>query len=131
MYFPMLIILKLDWRLSHEKPTKDCTEEELDPAYRESVRCKIFLSFTSNLVSSGVWDIIRFLVEHRMVVLMAEVNGGSNLDLVPKSAILGGTFRAFSNASLHKLRQRIEEVGIEIFLKLFIFYASKTIDNLI
>ncbi|PKU80357.1 Decapping nuclease Dom3z like, chloroplastic [Dendrobium catenatum] len=82
----------LDWRLSHEKPTEDCTEEELDPAYRESVRCKIFLGFTSNLV-----------------VLVAEVNGGSNLDLVLKSAILDGTFRAFSNASLHKLRQRIEE----------------------
>ncbi|XP_028550520.1 IAA-amino acid hydrolase ILR1-like 6 [Dendrobium catenatum] len=44
------------------------------------------------------------------VVLVAEVNGGSNLDLVLKSAILDGTFRAFSNASLHKLRQRIEEV---------------------
>jgi hypothetical protein len=58
---------KLDWRLSHEKPSDDCAEAELDPAYRESVKCKIFLGFTSNLVSSGVREIIRFLVQHRMV----------------------------------------------------------------
>ncbi|PKU80298.1 Deoxyhypusine synthase [Dendrobium catenatum] len=72
----------LDWRLSHEKPTEDCTEEELDPAYRESVRCKIFLGFTSNLVSSGVRDIIRFLVEHRMVDVVVTTAGGIEEDLI-------------------------------------------------
>lgn len=66
-YYRALNDLKLDWRLSHEKPGGDCDEEELDPAYRESVKCKIFLGFTSNLVSSGIRDIIRFLVQHRMV----------------------------------------------------------------
>ncbi|KAG0469963.1 hypothetical protein HPP92_016663 [Vanilla planifolia] len=50
----------LDWRLSHEKTEVDCSEGELDPTFRDSVRCKIFLGFTSNLVSSGVRDIIRF-----------------------------------------------------------------------
>jgi hypothetical protein len=59
--------LKLDWRLSHEKPSEDCDEAELDPKYRESVKCKIFLGFTSNLVSSGIRDIIRFLAQHHMV----------------------------------------------------------------
>lgn len=44
------------------------------------------------------------------VVSVATVKGGSNLDMVPESVILGGTFRAFSNASFYKLRQRIEEV---------------------
>jgi deoxyhypusine synthase len=58
--------MKLDWRLSHEKPSEDC-DEELDPKYRESVKCKIFLGFTSNLVSSGIRDVIRFLVQHHMV----------------------------------------------------------------
>jgi len=53
--------------LSHEKPGEDCDEAELDPKYRESVKCKIFLGFTSNLVSSGIRDIIRFLAQHRMV----------------------------------------------------------------
>jgi hypothetical protein len=59
--------LKLDWRLSHEKPSEDCDEAELEPKYRASVKCKIFLGFTSNLVSSGIRDIIRFLAQHHMV----------------------------------------------------------------
>ncbi|GJM93476.1 hypothetical protein PR202_ga10035 [Eleusine coracana subsp. coracana] len=57
----------LDWRLLHEKPREDCDEAELDPKYRESVKCKIFLGFTSNLVSSGIRDTIRFLAQHHMV----------------------------------------------------------------
>ncbi|KAF3632584.1 Deoxyhypusine synthase [Capsicum annuum] len=57
---------KLDWRLSHEVPTEDCSEEESDAAYREYVMCKVFLGFTSNLVSSGVRDTICYLVQHRM-----------------------------------------------------------------
>uniref|UniRef100_A0A0E0QRI1 Deoxyhypusine synthase n=2 Tax=Oryza TaxID=4527 RepID=A0A0E0QRI1_ORYRU len=56
----------LEWRLSHEKPREDCDEPELDPTYRESVKCKIFLGFTSNLVSSGIRDVVRFLVQHHM-----------------------------------------------------------------
>jgi len=31
------------------------------------VRCKVFLGFTSNLISSGVRDVVRYLVEHNMV----------------------------------------------------------------
>ncbi|PKA62119.1 Deoxyhypusine synthase [Apostasia shenzhenica] len=72
----------LDWRLSHEKPTEDCSEEELDPGFRESVRCKIFLGFTSNLISSGVRDIIRYLVEHKMVDVLVTTAGGIEEDLI-------------------------------------------------
>ncbi|PKA49992.1 IAA-amino acid hydrolase ILR1-like 6 [Apostasia shenzhenica] len=46
------------------------------------------------------------------VVSVSTVNGGSNLDSVPESVTLGGTFRAFSNTSFYKLRQRIKEVII-------------------
>lgn len=59
--------MKLEWRLSDETLAEDCSQEERDPAYRESVRCKVFLGFTSNLISSGIRDIIRYLVQHRMV----------------------------------------------------------------
>ncbi|KAK8971077.1 Deoxyhypusine synthase [Platanthera guangdongensis] len=72
----------LDWRLSHDKPGDDCSAEELDPAFRESVRCKIFLGFTSNLVSSGVRDIVRFLVEHKMVDVVVSTAGGIEEDLI-------------------------------------------------
>lgn len=61
------MVLKLDWRLANEPIAEDCSEEEKDPAYRESVKSKLFLGFTSNLVSSGVRDTIRYLVQHHMV----------------------------------------------------------------
>ncbi|KAJ0969038.1 hypothetical protein J5N97_021915 [Dioscorea zingiberensis] len=59
----------LDWRLSHEAIAEDCSEEERSSAYRESIRCKIFLGFTSNLVSPGIRDVIRFLVQHKMAII--------------------------------------------------------------
>ena len=66
--FVLLIwALKLDWRLSDESPTEDCREVERDVVYKESVTCKVFLGFTSNLISSGVRDTVRYLVQHHMV----------------------------------------------------------------
>ena len=52
----------------------DCDEAELDPKYRESVKCKIFLGFTSNLVSSGIRDIICFLAQRHMVNSLTSVS---------------------------------------------------------
>ncbi|OVA18982.1 Peptidase M20 [Macleaya cordata] len=47
------------------------------------------------------------------VVSVASFNGGDNLDVIPESVVLGGTFRAFSNTSFYQLRRRIEEVIVE------------------
>lgn len=44
------------------------------------------------------------------VVSVAAFNGGGALNVIPDSVTIGGTFRAFSNDSFYKLRQRIEEV---------------------
>lgn len=49
---------------------EDCDAGERDPEYRMSVRCKVFLGFTSNLISSGVRDTIRYLVQHHMVSVL-------------------------------------------------------------
>lgn len=65
--FGKFVGLKLDWSLADENPTEDCSEEERSLTCRESVRCKVFLGFTSNLISSGVRETVRFLVEHHMV----------------------------------------------------------------
>ncbi|EMS56185.1 Deoxyhypusine synthase [Triticum urartu] len=81
---------RLDWRLSQEKPSVECDEAELDPKYRESVKCKIFLGFTSNLVSSGIRDVIRFLVQHHMVDVIVTSAGGIEEDLIK---CLGPTYR--------------------------------------
>ncbi|XP_031252364.1 deoxyhypusine synthase [Pistacia vera] len=72
----------LDWRLSNEAIAEDCDDEEKDPAYRESVRCKVFLGFTSNLISSGVRDTVRYLVQHHMVHVVVTTAGGIEEDLI-------------------------------------------------
>ena len=83
--FDLIIIfvaLKLDWSLADEAIDEDCNEEERDLKYRKSVKCKVFLGFTSNLVSSGIRDTIRYLVEHHMVDVVVSTAGGIEEDLV-------------------------------------------------
>jgi deoxyhypusine synthase len=45
-------------------------------------RCKIFLAYTSNLVSSGLRETIRFLVQHRMVDVVVTTAGGIEEDII-------------------------------------------------
>ncbi|KAF9616661.1 hypothetical protein IFM89_031525 [Coptis chinensis] len=59
----------IGWRLSDEALVEGYSEEERDMKFRESTKCKIFLGFTSNLISSGVRDTVRYLVHHRMKLL--------------------------------------------------------------
>ncbi len=50
------------------EPISENEDDELkDMESRKKVKCKIFFSYTSNLISSGLRDIIRFLVQHKMV----------------------------------------------------------------
>ncbi|XP_046688411.1 probable deoxyhypusine synthase [Homalodisca vitripennis] len=44
--------------------------------------CTIFLGYTSNMVSSGVRDTIRFLAEHRLVDCIVTTAGGVEEDLI-------------------------------------------------
>ena len=54
----------INWELKLDT-TAEKTEEDLaDP---EKCRCKIFLGFTTNCVSSGLRESIRYLCEHRMI----------------------------------------------------------------
>ncbi|XVE60315.1 hypothetical protein DITRI_Ditri05aG0118800 [Diplodiscus trichospermus] len=59
------------------------------------------------------------------VVSVTSFNGGSNLDLIPDTVVIGGTFRAFSNVSFYNLLQRIEEVILE---QASVFRCSATVD---
>ncbi|XP_027904680.1 IAA-amino acid hydrolase ILR1-like 6 [Vigna unguiculata] len=47
------------------------------------------------------------------VVSVTSFNGGDNLDMIPDTVVLGGTFRAFSNTSFYQLLERIEQVIVE------------------
>ena len=53
----------ISWRLSDEPiDLEKDADEYLDPEYRKTVRCKIFLGYTSNMISCGLRETIRFLV---------------------------------------------------------------------
>lgn len=56
---------------------------------REQIRCNIFLGYTSNLVSSGLREVIRFLVQHNYVQCLVTTAGGIEEDLIK---CLGPTF---------------------------------------
>lgn len=57
----------LAWRLCDRPILPDEQEEYRDLEYRRTTGCKIFLACTSNMISCGVRETIRFLVQHKMV----------------------------------------------------------------
>jgi deoxyhypusine synthase len=81
--------LQRTWRLSDEPLNADSQTEELDPTVRAATKCTIFLGYTSNLVSSGLREIIRFLVQHNYVSCLVTTAGGIEEDLIK---CLGPTF---------------------------------------
>lgn len=53
-----------------------------DPAFRASCRTKIYLGYTSNLISAGVREQIRWLVQHKMVDVLVTTAGGIEEDFI-------------------------------------------------
>lgn len=72
----------MTWRLSDEPITADESPEYLSPEVRATTRCKIFLGYTSNLVSSGIREHIRFLVQHKLVDCIVTSAGGVEEDII-------------------------------------------------
>jgi len=74
----------LDWRLSDEAiSAEDADDEELSNLeYRQKVRCTIFLGYTSNLVSSGLREVIRYLAQNRMIDCIVTTAGGIEEDFI-------------------------------------------------
>ncbi|KZP01475.1 Deoxyhypusine synthase [Calocera viscosa TUFC12733] len=81
----------IKWRLSDDPPEEDESEHYLDPAIRAQTRCKVFMGFTSNMISSGVRDVLRFLAQHRYVDCLVTTAGGIEEDLIK---CLGATYVA-------------------------------------
>ncbi|KAF2068452.1 hypothetical protein CYY_010222 [Polysphondylium violaceum] len=70
----------IQWRQSDEPLKED--EEDEGQEERSQTRCKIFLGYTSNLVSSGVREIIKYLVQHSMVDVIVASAGGVEEDFI-------------------------------------------------
>ncbi|KAJ1929816.1 Deoxyhypusine synthase [Tieghemiomyces parasiticus] len=91
------------WRLSDDPITDDETEEYRDPAVRAQTRCKIFLGFTSNLISSGLRETFRYLLQHRMVDCVVTTAGGIEEDFIK---CLGPTYAGSFSLPGADLRKR-------------------------
>ena len=55
---------------------------ECDPFIRRRSGCTLFLGYTSNLVSSGIRETIRYLVQHRLVDCVVTTAGGVEEDII-------------------------------------------------
>ena len=81
----------LAWRLSDEEPVRtdpltglvtEDGDEFLDPAVRAAHKCTKWLSFTSNMISSGNREVIRYLCQHKMVDVIVTTGGGVEEDVM-------------------------------------------------
>ena len=79
-FFPKFLLIiqikkKLEPLPEPEDGTSNC--DYLDPGQRSIDNCTIFLGFTSNMISSGVRETIKYLVKNNMVGIhiVAALNG--------------------------------------------------------
>lgn len=73
----------IKWRLSDEPiDEENDTEEQKDPEFRKNARCTIFLGYTSNMVSCGMREYIRYLCQHKMVDSIVTTCGGIEEDIM-------------------------------------------------
>ncbi|EKM59124.1 uncharacterized protein PHACADRAFT_249359 [Phanerochaete carnosa HHB-10118-sp] len=91
------------WRLSDENVAEDEDEEFRDPEARKKVKCDVFLGYTSNLISSGLREIILHLVKHKHVRAVVTTAGGIEEDFIK---CLGKTYLADFNLDGADLRKR-------------------------
>merc|ERR1712159_295583 len=70
------------WRLSHEPVKPDEREDLVDPEVRSNTKTTIFLGFTSNQVSCGNREVLRFLAQHKLVDCMVTTGGAIEEDLM-------------------------------------------------
>ncbi|XP_072933957.1 probable deoxyhypusine synthase [Epargyreus clarus] len=90
------------------------TEETCDPYEEDSfikkkTNCTIFLGYTSNMISSGLRDTIRFLVKNKLVDCIVTTAGGVEEDLIK---CLAPTYVGDFNLSGKVLRTRgINRIG--------------------
>eukprot|EP00596_Hydrurales_sp_CCMP1899_P010491 CAMPEP_0119035230 /NCGR_PEP_ID=MMETSP1177-20130426/2167_1 /TAXON_ID=2985 /ORGANISM="Ochromonas sp, Strain CCMP1899" /LENGTH=319 /DNA_ID=CAMNT_0006993213 /DNA_START=112 /DNA_END=1068 /DNA_ORIENTATION=+ len=72
----------LAWRLSDRPVTENENEELRDLDIRRKTTCTIFLSYTSNMISSGIRETIKFLVQHKLVDVIVSTAGGIEEDFI-------------------------------------------------
>ncbi|THH29127.1 hypothetical protein EUX98_g5053 [Antrodiella citrinella] len=91
------------WRLSDDPITEDEAEEYLSLEVRAQTKCNIFLGYTSNLISSGLREVILHLVKHKHVKAIVTTAGGIEEDFIK---CMGKTYLADFNLDGAELRKK-------------------------
>jgi deoxyhypusine synthase len=89
--------------LSDEPLDENESDEYSDPKVRAQTRCNIFLGYTSNLISSGLREVILHLVKHKHVAALVTTAGGIEEDFIK---CLGKTYLADFSLNGADLRRR-------------------------
>ena len=89
--------------MSDEPIAEDEDEEFRKPEVRQNTRCNVFLGYTSNLISSGLREVILHLVKHKHVSAIVTTAGGIEEDFIK---CLGKTYLADFNLDGADLRKR-------------------------
>ncbi len=72
----------LNWRLSDE-PVKPSDDDALrDPAVRAATRATVWLGMTSNMISSGQREVVRYLAQHKLVDVIVTSAGAVEEDIM-------------------------------------------------
>lgn len=72
----------INWRLSDEPIKEDEDEDLKDPEVRAKIKTTIFLGYTSNMISAGVREQLKFLVQHKLVDCVVTTGGGIEEDFI-------------------------------------------------
>ncbi|KAJ4478031.1 Deoxyhypusine synthase [Lentinula aciculospora] len=91
------------WRLSDDPLLEDEDDEYRSTEVRSKTKCNIFLGYTSNLISSGLREVILYLVKHKHVAAVVTTAGGIEEDFIK---CLGDTYLADFNLDGADLRRR-------------------------
>jgi len=71
------------WRLSDTEFCEGIDDPSLrDESVRKRIRCRIFLAYTSNQISCGQREVIRFLAQHNMIDVIVTTAGGIEEDII-------------------------------------------------
>ena len=72
----------IKWRLSDRPLTDNDFDDMRLPEVRERIKCTIFLSYTSNMISCGMRETIKYLVQHKHVHCLVTTAGGIEEDII-------------------------------------------------
>jgi deoxyhypusine synthase len=72
----------LRWRLSDELVANETDDDWKDPELRAKTKAKVFLGYTSNMISCGMRDYIRYLCKYKLVDVIVTTGGGIEEDFM-------------------------------------------------